>query len=56
MKPYVITTGILFLLIAGAHVFEMIDRGHVEAGDAVVLVLSTGLAVWAWRLFRRVQG
>ncbi len=55
MKPYVITTGILFLLIAGAHVFEMIDRGHVEAGDAVVLVLSTGLAAWAWRLFRRVQ-
>ena len=47
MKPYVITTGILFLLIAGAHVFEMIDRGHVEAGDAVVLVVSAGLAVWA---------
>ena len=37
MKPYLSTTGILFLLITGAHVFEMIDRGHVEASDVVVL-------------------
>lgn len=54
MNPYRITTGILFLLIAGAHGFEMVDRGHVEAGDVVVLALSTGFAVWAWGLFRRL--
>lgn len=52
MKTYVITTGILFGAIAVAHVFEIIDRRHLYASDAIVLAVSIGLALWAWRLLR----
>jgi len=53
MRPYVITTGILFAVIAVAHAFEIIDRRHLFASDAVVLAASIGLGVWAWRLLRK---
>ena len=53
MKPYLVTTGILFVVIAVAHVYEVIDRGHVHHSDILILAISTGLSVWAWRLFRK---
>ena len=53
MKPYLITTGILFVVIAAAHTWEVIDRGHVHHSDILILGASIGLSVWAWRLFRK---
>lgn len=52
MKAYLITTGILCALVAVAHVFEVIDRSHVFASDAIIVALSAALAVWAMRLAR----
>ena len=50
MKPYLITTGILFAAITVAHGYEAIARGHLHHTDLLVLV-SAGLSVWAWRIF-----
>ena len=52
MKPYLITTGILFAAITVAHAYEAIARGHFHHTDLLVLV-SAGLTMWAWRLLRR---
>ena len=53
MRTYLITTGILFAVITGAHVFEVIDRGHVHHSDILIVAVSAGLSVWAWRLWRK---
>ena len=53
MRPYLVTTGILFAVIAGAHVFEVIDRGHLHHTDILIIAVSTGLSLWAWRLLRK---
>jgi dolichyl-phosphate-mannose--protein O-mannosyl transferase len=52
MKLYLYTTGILFAVITVGHVWEVIDRSHVFASDVIIVTLSTGLVVWAWRLAR----
>ncbi len=52
MRPYLITTGILFAVIAVAHGWEVIDRSRVLASDILVFAASIGLSVWAWRLWR----
>jgi hypothetical protein len=53
MRAYLITTAALFVLITAAHIWEMVDRSRIYVGDFVVIGLSAGLAVWAWRLLRR---
>jgi len=53
MKAYLITTGILFAAITVAHAWEVVDRHHLFASDALVLAVSVGLSVWAWRLVRK---
>ena len=52
MKAYLYTTGILFAVIAVGHVWEVIDRSHVFASDIIIVAVSAGLVVWAWRLGR----
>ncbi len=52
MKAYLYTTGILFAVIAVGHVWEVIDRSRVFASDVIIVALSAGLVVWAWRLGR----
>jgi len=52
MKAYLYTTGILFAVIAVGHVWEVIDRSHVFASDVIIVAVSAGLVVWAWRLGR----
>ena len=52
MKAYLYTTGILFAVITVAHVWEVIDRSHLFVSDVIIVALSIGLAVWAWRLAR----
>jgi hypothetical protein len=56
MRAYVLTTGAVFALITVAHVWEMADRSHVFISDAIVIALSAGLAVWAWRVARPRRG
>jgi hypothetical protein len=59
MKPYLITTGLMFTLIAVAHIFRTLaewprltsDPGFIVEGPGLGL-LAAGLGVWAWRLLR----
>ena len=53
MRAYLVTTGILFALITAAHLYQAVDRGHVHHTDILLLVVSAGLSVWAWRLWRK---
>jgi hypothetical protein len=52
MKPYLITTGILFAAITVAHAYGAIARGHFHHTDLFVLA-SAGLSYWAWRLLHK---
>jgi len=59
MKPYLITTGSLFLLLAAAHIFRTIaewsrlasDPGFIIEGPGIGLI-AAALGLWAWRLLR----
>jgi hypothetical protein len=55
MKSYVLTTGLVFVLIVAAHVARLFAEGPgllKEPAFVFTSVLSVGLAVWAWRLLR----
>ena len=52
MKAYLYTTGTVFAVITVGHVWEVIDRSRVFASDVIIVALSAGLVVWAWRLGR----
>jgi hypothetical protein len=59
MRPYLITTGLLFALAAAAHIVRTIaefsrlttDAGFILEGPGLG-VFAAALAVWAWRLLR----
>ncbi len=59
MRAYLATTGVLFALLAVAHVMQTIadlprfgqEPGLVLEGPGIGL-LAVALCVWAWRLFR----
>ena len=57
MKPYLITTGVLFALIVAAHIAKAIDEGFKTATDPFFLILTAlcaALSTWAWiLLFKR---
>jgi hypothetical protein len=53
MKAYVTTTGVLFGLIVGAHIWRAVAEGpSVLSGPifAVSTIASAALTIWAWRL------
>jgi hypothetical protein len=60
LKPYLITTGALFALLAVAHLLRTIaewsrlttDPGFIVEGPGIGL-LAAAISVWAWRLLRR---
>jgi hypothetical protein len=55
MKAYVLTTGVVFVLILAAHVARLLSEGvHLLATPvfAFTSALSVGLSFWAWRLYR----
>jgi hypothetical protein len=57
MKAYLITTGIIFGLITGAHVARAIVEGAGPAKDPFFILLTVfaaGMCVWAWRLFAKL--
>jgi hypothetical protein len=56
MKAYLLTTGVLFGLIAIAHILRMIVEWPRLATDPwylLLTLLAAALCVWAWRLLRR---
>lgn len=62
MRAYLLVTGVLFTLMAAIHVYLTYERGFradgtlaAAAAPAIVLVISAVLAVWAFRLLRRVR-
>lgn len=57
MKPYVITTGIIFALITIAHLARMAMEPHVLTEPLYLLLtlLSAALAVWAVVVLRRLS-
>jgi len=59
MKAYLITTGILFALLALAHLLRTIVEWSRLATDPWFILVGPGIGVaaaalcfWAWRLFR----
>ena len=56
MKSYIVTTGLLFLALVGAHVARVVQERHLvrDPWFVVTTILSIALAVWAWRLYRRL--
>jgi hypothetical protein len=55
MRAYVMTTGVLFGLIAVAHIWRVFEEGmHLAADPFFILltVLAAALSLWAWRLVR----
>ena len=55
MKAYIGTTGVLFLLITGAHVLRVNSERHLmrDPWFIATTVISVALAVWAATLLRR---
>ena len=58
MKAYVLTTGIVFVLVLAAHIARIASEGShlmTEPNFAFTSTLSIALSFWAWRLFRRLS-
>ena len=59
MKPYLLTTGSVFALLAIAHLLRTIaewsrlgtDPGFILEGPGIG-VIAAAIAIWAWRLLR----
>ena len=61
MRAYVATTGLIFAVVTILHLARGAEVwGHVAddpwfvVGYALLTLLAAVLAVWAWRLFRRL--
>lgn len=57
MKAYLVTTGSVFTLLTGAHLWRMIQENHDLAQTPWYLAITAtaaGLAAWAWVLLRRM--
>ena len=58
MKAYVVTTGIIFALLALVHVWRMVVEGTqllTNVWWVGITVCAVALAVWAWCLLRAPQ-
>ena len=56
MRTYVMTTGVIFALLAVAHVWRMAVESWRLAREPeyiVITLIAVGLSVWAFRLVRR---
>jgi hypothetical protein len=56
MRTYVVTTGVVFGLIAVVHLWRVVEEGSQLAKEPffiVVTALAASLAIWAWRLASR---
>jgi hypothetical protein len=62
MRAYLWISGFLFTLMAAVHLYVTYEHGFrpdgtfaAAAPPAAVLVISTALAIWAFRLLRRTS-
>ena len=62
MRAYLVTTGILFALMAALHLYITYEHGFrpdgtfaAAAAPGAVLLVSAALAIWAFRLMRRLR-
>jgi hypothetical protein len=56
MKPYILTSGILFALIVLAHIARVVSESPSVANDpwfVLSTAISAGMCYWSWRLLRR---
>jgi hypothetical protein len=57
MKAYVITTGLVFVLMTLIHVWRVVIEGAQLAKDphfVLFTLISVGLSLWSWRVLRQV--
>jgi hypothetical protein len=57
VRAYLISTGVLFALVAVAHVWRVIAESSELATDPwfiLLTVLAVGMSAWAFRLLRSV--
>jgi hypothetical protein len=55
MKAYIITTGVIFGLVAVAHVLRVIQEGLGLLKNPWFIfttLISVGICLWAWRVLR----
>ena len=53
MKAYIMTSGIIFALLAVAHVLRVMAEGTYLAAEPFVILTTCaaiGMSVWAWRV------
>jgi hypothetical protein len=58
MKAYVLTTGIVFVLVVAAHIARLVSEGLRllrEPSFIFTSILAVALAVWAGRMFRQLS-
>jgi len=56
MRAYLITTGILFALLTGAHLWRIAAESRrlaTEPDFVIITLVAAGMSVWAFRLLRR---
>lgn len=57
MRLYVLTTGVIFALLAVAHLFRVFHEAHHLASDPwflIITLVAAGLSVWAFTVARRM--
>ena len=57
MRAYVLTTGVIFGLLAVAHLFRVVGESHHLATDPwflIITVIAALLSVWAFTVARRI--
>jgi hypothetical protein len=61
MRAYLVTTGLLFGLLAALHVWRAVDEwpganlGLFVVQMGALVALPGGLSWWAWRLWRKMR-
>jgi hypothetical protein len=55
MKPYLVTTGLLFGAIALTHTWLAFTRDHLHHHEILLVAATAGLTVWAARLLWRLR-
>jgi hypothetical protein len=57
MKAYVVSTGVVFLIIFLAHIARLFSEGMHPITQPVFIftsLLSVTFTIWAWRIFCRL--
>ncbi len=58
MRTYVATTGVIFALLAIAHVFRVVQEGQQLAADPFFIgttAVAAAMSAWAWRVLHAAQ-